>query len=377
MALLLGAAAPVGQETTIADALDQLQLTPQQIVSLREFFGQFGRDSKIFGTTTGDGTAVLDLRDPKTNDRLGQLIMRINADGSVSVARLSGDAKFDSAHAVVLPLFADSKKRDEIKLAMATSAAGTVNPETPTAPLPFMQTQRLMRVTLNPPDPKGIKSPATIITASIITQAQATFFPDGSGFASGIRATALGADAPKDVRVPTLHLFGRYLSKLESDGLRVFRAKTVELAGDVAMSFDAFEARLACAAPGRCGAVWSLAAPDIASSLHVMRKENATVPRAPLDLVTSLAPPLDPAQSIPALTTQNPTMQDPATQNPTTQNPVTAVLTPPPQTQASTPPGTQTLPALVAPSQQIKTGPERDEIGSALQGSSAPQPGGR
>ncbi|MBI3677155.1 MAG: hypothetical protein HY243_11140 [Proteobacteria bacterium] len=346
------ASAQAAEETTIADALDKLQLTPQQLVSLREFFGQFGRDDKVFGTTSGDGTTVLDLHDPSTNQSVGQLIMRTNADGSVSLARLTGAAHFDYTRLVVLPLFADAKKRDEIAAALAASEAGAVDSVAPTAPLPFQQTQKLMRVALNPDNSADTEN------LSQISQAQATFFRDGSGFVSGMRAAVVVADAPKKTLAPALHIFGRYLSKLESDGLRLFRAKTVELAGDARLSFDDFETKLACSTPGHCGTVWSMTAPDVASSLHVMRRVNATVPRAPLDLISSMAPALPPsALTAPSLLTN--------------QSPVTAVITPPSQPAVTTPPA-QTTPSRSVPSQTV---PQRDEIGSALQGSSAPQPG--
>ena len=358
------ASTQAAEETTIADALDKLQLTPQQLVSLREFFGQFGRDDKVFGATSGDGTTVLDLRDPTSNQSVGQLIMRTNADGSVSLARLTGAAHFDYTRLVVLPLFADSKKRNEIAAALSVSEAGALDSAAPTAPLPFQNSQKLMRVALNP-DASTDAENLNQISQAQISQSQATFFRDGSGFVSGMRATVVAADSPKQSSAPTLHIFGRYLSKLESDGLRLFRAKTVELAGDARLSFDDFETKLACGTPGHCGTVWSMTAPDVASSLHVMRRVNATVPRAPLDLITSMAP----ALPQPALTSAP---SSPANQP---QGPVTAVITPPSQHAVTSPPTTQ--PAQTATSQPVppQTVPQRDEIGSALQGSSAPQPG--
>jgi hypothetical protein len=361
-AFALGHAAHAADETTIADAIDRLQLTPQQLLSLQEFFGQFGRDDKAFGTTSSDGTTVLDLRDPQTNQSVGELIMRPNGDGSVSVARLSGAAQFDAAHLVVLPLFADAKKRNEIAAALSASAAGTPPALTtaavmPPAPLPFLQTQKLLRVV-------PVSDPSDE-SQNQISQAQATFFPDGSVFANGVRATVVATDAPKGTRVPTLHVFGRYLSKLESDGLRIFRAKTVELAGDVGMSFNDFETKLACDVPGHCSALWGTIAPAFVSSLHVMRHANVTVPRAPLDLITALAPPIQqPAQAVLTPPTAN-------------QVPATAVIVPPSQPAVSTPPIAQPTQTTSSQSQQSpgQPVPQRDEIGNALAGSSAPDPG--
>lgn len=316
------AAHAAAAENAVAQAVQRLHLSPQQLLSLRDFLGPFSRGTDVESSAAG----LFILRDARSMAYTGEFSLRVGGDGSLEVDRVSGPATLDSARDVRLPLRLDAKSRAQVTAAMAGSqllvprsaAAAPPNPSpmanVSTAPLPLMPDEEIAGVNLI--DAKA---------AGSITQSRAVFFRDGSGLVHTVRAQLAStgaAPAPAPLRIAD-----RYYSAIQSDGTRAWRSSVVEIDSDVQIGFADLELRYACSS----GAACRPRGPAPASNgLHLIRWGRQLIAAVPPALMAQMAsPPAAPAASTPPVAAQPSAPQDDTA--PPTSTPTSPPAEPPPQ----------------------------------------------
>jgi hypothetical protein len=313
---------PAAAENAVAQAVQKLHLSPQQLLSLRDFLGPFSRGTDV----ESSGTGLFVLRDARSMAYTGEFSLRAGGDGSLQVDRVSGPATLDLAGDVRLPLRLDAKSRAQVMAALAgsqllvpTSAATAPPSPSPmmnaaTAPLPLMPDEEIA----------GVKLTDVKATGSI-TQSRAVFFRDGSGLVHTVRAQLASTDA-----APTpapLRIADRYYSAIQSDGTRAWRSSVVEIDTDVQIGFADLELRYACPPGVAC----SPRGPAPASNgLHLIRWGRQFIAAVPPALMAQMSPPpAVPAASLPAAVAQPSAPQDDSA--PPTSIPTPSPAEPPPQ----------------------------------------------
>jgi hypothetical protein len=269
-------------ENAVAQAVQKLHLSPQQLLSLRDFLGPFNRGTDV----ESSGAGLFVLRDARSMAYTGEFSLRVSGDGSLQVDRVSGPATLDSAHDVRLPLRLDAKSRAQVMVALAgsqllvprTATAAPLSPSpmanASTAPLPLMPNEEIAGVNLT--DAKATGS---------ITQSRAVFFRDGSGLAHTVRTQLASSATPTPA---PLRIADRYYSAIQSDRTRAWRSSLVEIDTDVQIAFADFELRYACP----MGAACRPRGPAPASNgLHLIRWGRQLIAAVPSALMAQMAAP--------------------------------------------------------------------------------------
>lgn len=286
---------PAAAENAVAQAVQKLHLSPQQLLSLRDFLGPFSRGTDV----ESSAAELFVLRDARSMAYTGEFSLRVGGDGSLQVDRVSGPATLDSTRDVRLPLRLDAKSRAQVMAALAGSQllvprSATGAPPSPspmanatTAPLPLMADEEISGLNLT--DAKAGGS---------ITQSSAVFFRDGSGLVHTVRAQ-LTSTAPAS---PPLRIADRYYSAIQSDGTRAWRSSVVEIDTDVQIAFADLELRYACPAGATCRPHGPAPA---SNGLHLIRWGRQLIPAVPPALMAQMAAaPAVPAANTPAVVAQ-------------------------------------------------------------------------
>jgi hypothetical protein len=251
-------------QNVVGQAVQRLHLSPQQLLSLRDFLGPFSRGIDVDAST--DGLFV--LRDAGTMAYIGEFSLRVSGDGRLCVDRIGGPARLDTSRAVTLPLRLTDKARVQVLATLANSEAakpdGLVAPQkvAPVEPAPA-----LPAVYLNDAETPGS-----------LTQSRAEFWPDGSGWSASVRFQT-GA--------PGMRLTERFFSPVRANAIQVWRDSVVEIDGDVNFSLADFENRYACSA----GSVCVSRSISAENGLHVIRWRKTLISAVPPTLTARIAAP--------------------------------------------------------------------------------------
>ncbi|HEY1961570.1 MAG TPA: hypothetical protein VGG69_04045 [Rhizomicrobium sp.] len=286
---LLFASTATLAENAVAAAVQRLHLSPQQLLSLRDFLGATNHGVAV--EASGNGLFV--LRDTQSMAYVGEFSLRTDANAALIIDRVGGQAMLDAAREVVVPLRLDAKAVAQAAAALADSQAHSANSETQTA-LPQQQISGA--------------TPTNTRPAAGILQSRGVFFRDGSGYATSVRfSIPAAAGSPALLRVVQ-----RYYALIKSDRKVAWRPATVEVGGDVALAFADLETRYACPAPGPCTIRGKLPTP---SNLHTIRWGRQSIAAVPLTLMAQMAPPLQtssapdgaPGETAPQMPPEDPT----------------------------------------------------------------------
>lgn len=273
----------VWAQNAVAQAVQRLRLSPQQLLSLRDFLGPFSRDAAV--EASGEGLFV--LRDSHTMAYAGEFSLGVNPDGSLQVDRVSGPATLDAAHAVLVPLRRDAKSRARIIAALGSSemlappAAPADDSGIALHPVSALPEQWIAGAALT-----ETRTPAAI------AQARAVFFRDGSGAVRSIRVPVAavvqqGATTPKAAPPAMLHVSERYFSPIRSDGTRAWRDAVFQVDGDVQIGFPDLEARFGCAVGASCTPRGTT---PPTSGAHVIRWTRQLIAAVPPPLMAQMSP---------------------------------------------------------------------------------------
>jgi hypothetical protein len=153
----------------VATALANLNLTPVQAVSVRDYIGQ-GK-ANITGMEMNN-VNILILRDPQSNAYLGEVVLKPDTDGGVFISKVTG-AEFDAKHEVKVPALDQDSEEAEQVISGAESAA-TFEKDEEAAP----------------PEGPTYTVPAVSAEASLqygaVKESYASFAPDGHGYEYGL-----------------------------------------------------------------------------------------------------------------------------------------------------------------------------------------------
>ncbi len=280
-ALIWPASGAFGAENVVAQAVQRLRLSPQQLLSLRDFLGPFNRGTEVESSNGG----FFVLRDATTMAYVGEFSLRVSSNGRLDVDRIGGPARLDTLHSVALPLRLTDKARVQ---AMATLANSDVTePGSPVTP------EKMEHVEPVPALPSLSLAAANLTDAAALgglSQSRAEFWPDGSGWSASVRFQG-GA--------PRMRMTERFFAPIRADATQVWRDNVVEIDGDVKLGFAEFEAHYACAA----GAVCNLRSIAAESGLHVIRWRKTLISAVPPTFVAKIAAPVI-AAPVPAATEQ-------------------------------------------------------------------------
>jgi hypothetical protein len=273
-----------GAQNAVAQAVQRLRLSPQQLLSLRDFLGPFSRDAAV----EASGAGLFVLRDSHTMAYAGEFSIGLNPDGSLQVDRVSGPATLDATHAVLVPLRLDAKLK--ARLLGALSGSEMLAPPADSADA--------VAIALHPVAslPEQWIAGAALTqtkTAADITQARAVFFRDGSGSVQSMRFPVAALPQPATPRQtvpptpPMLHVGERYFSPIRSDGKSAWRDAVFQVDGDVQIGFSDLEARFGCAVGASCAPRGRM---PPASSAHVIRWTRQLVAAVPPSLMAQMSP---------------------------------------------------------------------------------------
>lgn len=281
-AALLCAGQALAAGNSVAQAIQKLHLSAQQLLSVRDFLGTFARGTDV----EASGSGLFVLRDSASMNYSGEFSLRATVDGSVEIERVSGPATLDASRAVTLPLKLDRKSTAQALKALGNSPALAPNPSAaspgttqPTdaapapAPAPFLPPQQLAGLKLTNPQATGV-----------IAQARATFFRDGSGYVHSFRAQIPAADL---VSTP-LRVSDKYFAPVQSDGVKVYRAAIVEIDSDLQIALADLETRYGCDA-ATCKPVHG--ARPVSNGNHFIKWTHVLVASVPAPLLAQIAPP--------------------------------------------------------------------------------------
>ena len=271
-ALIWPANQATAAQSAVAQAVQRLHLSAQQLLSLRDFLGPFSRGTDI--EASGDGLFV--VRDTATMAYSGELSLRVSSDGRLQVDRVGGHAKLDNSHVVMLPLRLTAKARADAMAALANSDAAKPEHRVSAEAMNSIEPARVL------PYPAVAAAKLTDAIAHNMTQSRAEFWPDGSGWSATVRfQTGTAASS--------LGMTERFFSPIRADATKVWRDSVVEIAGDVKLNFPDFESRYACAPTGGCADAKTLS-PE--RGLHVIRWSKSLIAAIPPSLMAQLTAPV-------------------------------------------------------------------------------------
>jgi hypothetical protein len=269
---------PIGHafatQNGVAQAVQRLHLSPQQLLSLRDFLGPFNRGTDVDASEGG----VFVLRDAATMAYAGEFSLRVSSSGRLDVDRLDGHARLDPSRAVLLPLRLTDKARAQAVMTLANSGAATLDGP--------VTAEKMARIESPPALPVVSLAAATLTDAAAtagLTQSRAEFWPDGSGWSATARLQAGAA--------PMMRITERFFAPIRADVTHVWRDRVVEIGGNAKLTFADFENRYACAASATCTARYAPAE----SGLHVIRWNKTLIAAVPPSLMAQIAVPAAPA----------------------------------------------------------------------------------
>lgn len=274
--LLMTALAVVARaDNPVAQAILKLHLSPQQLLSVRDYLGPFSRGIEI--EASGSGAFV--LRDDATMAYAGGFSLRTGSDGSVIVERVSGAATIDDAHTVTVPLALDRKTRDAVLAALANSQV--VAPPRPKEPADVSGVVSVAPASI-PPEPLPALRFVNAKEQGTVWQSRAVFFPDGSGYVRSIRAAATSGASP------SLKVTDRYFSPIQGDSTKLWRGEIVEVEADLPLGLADLESRYACDGGATCKPPHALTP---ATGIHVIKWSRQLLASVPPQLLAQIAPP--------------------------------------------------------------------------------------
>ena len=80
-------------QNVVGQAVQTLHLSPQQLLSLRDFLGAFSRGAGV--DASEDGLFI--LRDTATMAYVGEFSLRVNSGGRLEIDRIAGPARLDTS----------------------------------------------------------------------------------------------------------------------------------------------------------------------------------------------------------------------------------------------------------------------------------------
>jgi hypothetical protein len=267
-------------QNAVGQAVQRLHLSPQQLLSLRDFLGPFNRGTDA--DASEDGLFV--LRDAATMAYAGEFSLRVSSGGRLDVDRIDGHARLDPSRAVLLPLRLTDKARAQAVMTLANSgAARSGDPVT---------AEKMAGIEPPPALPAVSIAAATLVDAAAaagLAQSRAEFWPDGSGWSASVRVQP---------NAPTMRMTERFFAPIRGDAIHAWRDRAVEISGDTKVGFADLEKRYACAASAACVARYVPAE----NGLHVIRWNKALIAAVPAPLLAQIAVPLAVAPVAPAPT---------------------------------------------------------------------------
>lgn len=262
----------------VGQAVQKLHLSPQQLLSLRDFLGAFNRGAQI--EATGDNVFI--LRDAASMRYAGEFALTVLADGSLQIDRITGPARLVRERSVLVPLRLNPKSRAQVTAALAGSqllgrSAGTSQEDDATAQPAVVLPQQPMA---------GLALTETK-TGGVLAESRAVFFRDGSGWSRSLRLW-LALDG---AQVDSVRVADRFYPAIRSDGANVWRDSTIEIDSDLKIGFGELQARYACVSPSACPAQRAVAP----TAFHFLRWGKQRVAAVPPLLLAQLAPATEPA----------------------------------------------------------------------------------
>jgi len=288
----LCAVEPASAGNSVAQAIQKLHLSAQQLLSVRDFLGPFGRGTDI----EASGTNLFVLRDSASMTYSGEFSIHSDPDGSVEIERVAGPATLDFTRSVTLPLKLDRKSRAQVLKSMAGAQAVA-----PAAPSP-VPTGPLDTIVPSASPPPAVLLPAEQVAGlkltnpqatGAISQAKATFYRDGSGYVRSFRAQIPATDLAST----PLRVSDKYFSPVQSDGVKVYRAAIVEVDSDIQIAFADLEARYGCDLSA-CKPAHGPA--PVSNGNHLIKWSRVLVAAVPAQLLAQIAPPPAPSATPPS-----------------------------------------------------------------------------
>ncbi|MBV9570380.1 MAG: hypothetical protein JO056_03975 [Alphaproteobacteria bacterium] len=262
----------------VGQAVQKLHLSPQQLLSLRDFLGAFSRGVQV----EGSGNNLFIMRDAASMRYAGAFALTVLSDGSLQIDRVSGPATLVRERSVLVPLRLNPKSRAQVVAALTGSqllgGVPASSEDVAVAPPPPALPQEQLA---------GLAPTETAASGSL-NESRAVFFRDGSGWSRTLRVTLAQNTAPADA----LRIADRYYPAMQSDGTQVWRDSAIEIDSDLPMAFGELQARYACVSRSACTAQRAVAP----SAFHFVRWGRQPVAAVPPSLLAQLVPAATPVQ---------------------------------------------------------------------------------
>ncbi|TAK99500.1 MAG: hypothetical protein EPO08_16245 [Rhodospirillaceae bacterium] len=254
----------------ISQALHSYQMTPVQIISVRNYIGQYGEDTKIVDAGSYKGASVFGIKDAKSGEFIGQIEVRAGANGEVVINKMTA-AEFDTKKKIEFTIPGKASDEDAQKV-LGGSAAHSV----------FTNEEKKNALDVVMPGFVNIEGHADYGSAR---EATAHFYPDGSGYeyglatkiasAQGEAKVNFGASVGAGARGPEVEGFVNYFGKPEADENAKFTRSVLGGTVDMHATLAEVQAKYGCESNKPCeikGAIGGLgvgAGGGLAFSPHV------------------------------------------------------------------------------------------------------------
>jgi hypothetical protein len=265
----------------ISQALHSYQLTPSQLISVRNYIGQYDDKTKVVSAGSHGGISVFQIDDAASGKYVGQVEVSAGSNGEVVVSKVTA-AEFDSKGTVQIPVAGKIDNEEAQKLLGGSAAYKALTTQEKSTSLEMVV-----------PTLVNVEGHAEYGGAR---EATAHFYPDGSGYEYGLAGQVASAQAELKAQVsgvavgagasgPGVKGFVNYFSKAEADEHGKFSRSVMGGTMEVNMTLAEIEAKYGCVANEPCGVETKAGALGVGGGVSLTFSQHEDIPVVPANKI--------------------------------------------------------------------------------------------
>ncbi len=265
----------------ISQTLHSYNLTPAQLISVRNYIGQYDEKLKVVSVGKFNGVDLFEIKNRKTGEFFGEVELKAGSDGELIVNKTTG-AEIDVRKKVEVPLVLPNEEGEADKLLNGSDVLDLLHSKhkknESSQEMPFASAE-------------------TGVDYGTAREATGHFLPDGSGYEYGMISKIasagaegkIGADDKGDVGVsvgggakgPEVELFANYFGKPDVDENGKFTRTVMSGSGNLHSTLAEVEAKLGCFDDKPCKVELGAGALGVGSGMSVAFSDHAAIPVRP------------------------------------------------------------------------------------------------
>lgn len=265
----------------ISQTLHSYNLTPAQLISVRNYIGQYDEKLKVVSIGKVNGVDLFVIKNRKTGEFFGEVELRAGSNGELVVDKTTG-AELDVRKKVEVPLVLPNEDGDADKLLNGSDVLNVLHSKhhknESSQEMPFASAE-------------------AGVDYGTAREATGHFMPDGSGYEYGMvsKIASAGAEAKAGVsdkgeiggsigggaKGPEVELFANYFGKPDVDADGKFTRTVVGGSGNLHATLAEVEAKLGCFDDKPCKVELGAGALGIGSGVGFAFSDHAAIPVKP------------------------------------------------------------------------------------------------